>query len=286
MEERHMKVLVTGATGNVGSHVVEQLLAGGHAVRVFTRDAAKVTGWDGQVELALGDFTQPETFAQAARGTEAVFLMNGALDGGVFRGLVATAKEADVRRVVFLSSLFAADPGLAIGRLHKDKEDVLVGSGLEVGIVRAGEFMSNARQWIGPIRGEGVVYNAVGEGKTAPTHPADIAAVAVHALTAAKLTETYFDVTGGALMTTAEKVALLAKAIGKPLRTVDVPAETVVQALVKNGVPAVVAPALGESFAATREGRAAQVTDTVTRLTGQKPRTYAEWAEENKERFA
>ena len=57
--------LVTGATGNVGSEVVGQLLAKGQKVRVFTRDAAKVAHWGNRVEVATGDFTRPETFAQA-----------------------------------------------------------------------------------------------------------------------------------------------------------------------------------------------------------------------------
>ncbi|MDX6458008.1 MAG: hypothetical protein QOE55_1705, partial [Acidobacteriaceae bacterium] len=57
--------LVTGATGNVGREVVSQLLAQGQKVRVFSRDAAKVAQWGDRVEVAIGDFTHPETFAQA-----------------------------------------------------------------------------------------------------------------------------------------------------------------------------------------------------------------------------
>ena len=67
--------LVIGATGNVGSEVVKQLLADGRKVRVFTRDATKVAAWDGQVEVAIGDLTSPATFAQAAsvRSSEDAF---------------------------------------------------------------------------------------------------------------------------------------------------------------------------------------------------------------------
>ena len=77
--------LVTGATGNVGREVVSQLLTKGQKVRVFTRDAAKVAHWGNRVEVATGDFTRPETFAQALSGVDGVFIMNGALDGGVFQ---------------------------------------------------------------------------------------------------------------------------------------------------------------------------------------------------------
>lgn len=279
-------ILVTGVTGNVGSPIAHQLLAQGREVRVFTRDAAKVAQWNGRVEVASGDFTQPESFAAAAAGAEAVFLMNGALPDGVFRRLMELAKEQGVRRVVFLSTLFAADPQSPIGRLHKEKEEALLGSGLEAAVIRGGGFMSNANQWLGSIKTEGVVYNPVGDGRIASTHPADIAAVAVHALTAPKLTETIFEVTGGAVLTTAEQVAILSTVLGRPLRVVDVSPETAVENLVKNGVPPHVAQAVGASYAAVRQGAAAQITDTVERVTGRKPRSWESWARENAARFA
>jgi uncharacterized protein YbjT (DUF2867 family) len=279
-------ILVTGAAGNVGSQIVNQLLAQGLAVRVFTRDAAKVAHWGDRVTLALGDFQQPETFAAAVSGAEAVFMMNGALDGGLFRRLMAIAKEQGSPRVVFLSSLFAADPGSAIGRLHKDKEDALLASGLNAAIVRAGGFMSNTWQWLASIQTEGVVYNPMGAGQVASIDPADIAAVAVHALTVPALTETLFEVTGNELLTTEEKVAVLSRVLNRPLRVVEVPADAAVEALRKNGIPPQVAGALGESFAAIRDGRAAVVTDTVERITGRRPGTYEAWVRKHAARFA
>src|SRR5258708_7302114 len=169
--------LVTGATGNVGSEVVKQLLAKGQKVRVFTRDAAKVAHWGDRVEVAIGDFTSPETFAKAVAGVEGVFIMNGPLDGGIFRQLIAATKAQGSPRVVFLSSLFAGSPESQIGQLHKDKEDVIRASGLPGRFIRAGAFMTNAYQWLGKIKAEGVVYNAMGAGKVAPIAAEDIAAV-------------------------------------------------------------------------------------------------------------
>ncbi len=279
-------ILVTGATGNVGSQVVEQLLARGEKVRVFTRDEEKVSSLGNKVERSLGDFTQPETFARAVVGVKAVFMMNGALDGKLFRELMAIAKAQGSPRVVFLSSTFAAEPNLRIGQLHKDKEDVLRESGLEYAIVRANGFMTNVYQWMGSIKAEGVVYNAMGDGPTAPIDPEDIAAVAVYALTTPELQETLFEVTGGALLTAAEKVAVLSKVLGKPIRTVDVPAAKAVEGLVANGIPEHVAAALGQSFEAIRAGRVTQITDTVERVTGRRPRSFEQWAERHAARFA
>ena len=278
--------LVTGATGNVGREVVSQLLTKGQKVRVFTRDAAKVAHWGDRVEVATGDFTRPETFAQALSGVDGVFIMNGALNGGVFRQLIAAAKVQGNLRIVFLSTIFAGSPESPIGQLHKDKEDVIRASGLSGKFVRAGSFMTNAYQWIGTIKGEGVVYNALGEGKAAPIAAEDIAAVAVHALTDPNPSPEVFEVTGSELLSVPEQVAILAKALGKPIKSVDVPAESAAQGMIRAGLPAPVAAAVAQSFAAIREGRMAMVKDTVKQVTGRPPRTFQSWAQEHASRFA
>jgi uncharacterized protein YbjT (DUF2867 family) len=282
--------LITGATGNVGGEVVGQLLARGQTVRVFTRDAAKVAHWGDRVEVATGDFTRPETFAQALLDVDGVFIMNGALDAGVFRQLIAAAKaqansQANLR-IVFLSTLFAGSPESPIGQLHKDKEDVIRAAGLSGKFVRAGSFMTNAYQWIGTVKSEGVVYNALGAGKAAPIAPEDIAAVAVHALTDPNPSPEVFEVTGSELLSVPEQVAILAKALGKPIKSVDVPAEAAAEGLLRAGLPAPVAAAVAQSFAAIRDGRMEIVKDTVKQVTGKHPRTFQSWAQEHASRFS
>jgi uncharacterized protein YbjT (DUF2867 family) len=278
--------LITGATGNVGSEVASQLLAKGHKVRVFTRDAAKLASWVNQVEVAIGDFTSPETFAKALSGVEGVFIMNGPLDGGIFRQLIAAAKAEGNPRVVFLSTLFAGSPESPIGQLHKDKEDVIRASGLQGRFVRAGSFMTNAYQWLNTIKAEGVVYNSMGTGKVAPIAAEDIAAVAVHALTDLGREPEVLEVTGGELLTIPEQVAILAQAANRPIRSVDVPTEAAVQGLIRIGTPPPVAAAVGQSFEAIRDGKMAVVKDTVEQVTGRKPRTFQSWAREHAARFA
>lgn len=278
--------LVIGATGNVGSQVVEQLLASGQKVRVFTRDAAKVAHWGNRIEVALGDLTSPETFAKAATGAEGVFIMNGALDGSVFRQLIAAVKAQGNPRVVFLSTLFAGIDNSPIGQLHKDKENVIRASGLPGRFIRAGAFMTNAYQWLGSIRAEGVVYNAMGTGKVAPVAADDLAAVAVHALTDASLIPEVFEVTGGELLTVPEQVKILATASGRPIRSVDVSTEAAVQGLIGIGTPAPVAAAVGQSFESIRDGQMAFVKDTIQQVTGRPPKTFQLWATEHADRFA
>jgi len=278
--------LITGATGNVGSEVVKQLLDSGKKVRVFTRDAAKVANLGDQVEVAIGDMTSPESFAKAVSGVEGVFLMNGPLDGGIFRQLIAAAKAQGNPRVVFLSTMFAGFPDSPIGQLHKDKEDVIRASGLPGRFVRAGAFMTNSYQWLGSIKAEGAVYNAMGAGKVAPVAAEDIAAVVVYALTDASLTAEVFEVTGGELLTVPEQVSILAEVANRPIRSVDVSTETAVEGLIGIGTPAPVAAAVGKSFEAIRDGKMAFIKDTVLRVSGRQPRSFQSWAQEHASRFA
>jgi uncharacterized protein YbjT (DUF2867 family) len=276
-----MMYLITGATGNVGREVVSQLLAKGQKVRVFTRDAAKVAHWGDQVEVAIGDFEEPDTFVRAAASAEGIFLMNGGPGGEPFRQLIAAVKAQGNPRIVFLSTILASDPEFVIGRLHKDKEDAIRESGLQGRFIRPGGFMSNSFQWIGTIKAEGAVYNSLETGKSAPVAPADIAAVVVRALTVASLADEVFELTGGELLSVPEQVSILAEVLGKPIRCIEAPMEAAIQGLIRAGIPEQVAAAVGQSFEAIRDGRAARVTDTVETVTGSKPRTFQSWAREH-----
>src|SRR5262249_29091808 len=150
-----------------------------------------------------------------------------------------------------------------IGRLHKQKEDTIRASVLRAKAVRPGGFMSNTYQWIGSTQAEGVVYNAMGDTKFPPIAPEDIALVAVKALLDPDLSGEAFELTGGELLSVADQVNILAKVLNRPIRCVDVPVEAAVQNLVRAGVPAQIAAAVGESYQAVRGGRIFGVKDTV-----------------------
>ncbi|WP_158752301.1 NAD(P)H-binding protein [Acidobacterium sp. S8] len=278
--------LVTGATGNVGREVTGQLLQAGEKVRVFTRDASKVAHWGDRVEIAVGDFTDQESFRRAAAGVKGVFLMNGILDNGVFRKLVAAAKDEGVERITFLSSAAANHPELLMGKLHKDKEDAIRESGVRGSFLRPNGFMSNTYQWGKNVKADGVVYNPMGSGRFAPIAPEDIAAVAVKTLTDGESAGEILELTGGELIDVPEEVSILSRILGKELRCVEITTEAAAQGLVQSGIPEHVAKAVAKTFETVREGQAAVVKDTFEKLMGRRPMTFEEWAKKHASRFA
>jgi len=273
--------LVTGATGHVGSELVEQLLAKGKKVRAFTRERAKTSRWGDRIEVATGDFTRPETLREAAAGVDGVFLMNGASASKRFREVVLAIKEAGAPRLVFLSSVAAGSPALAIGRLHAKQEAAIAEVGIPTVVLRAGGFMTNSFQWISTIKSDGVVYNPMGSGQSALIAPEDIAAVAAKVLLEPKPSEAILELTGGELSTVSEQVQTLSELMGRQIRCVEVPTEVAVQGLIRSGLPPAMAEAVGQSLQAVRDGRATYKTDTVERVLGRPPMTVQEWFRRN-----
>jgi uncharacterized protein YbjT (DUF2867 family) len=277
--------LVTGATGNVGRELVDQLVADGQRVRVFVRDPRKVAHWGDRIEVATGDFGDANSFGRAAASTDGAFLMNRAAEVGTFPQLIEAARKNKLPRIVFLSSLLASMPETLIGKVHAEKENSIRQSGIRGYFLRAGGFMSNTLQWTPSIKSQGVVYNPMGSGKSAPIAPEDIATVAAKLLVSRDGAEESPVLTGDELLTVPEQVEILAKAIGKPIKSVDVPAEAAIEGMIKNGLPPQLAAAVGESITAVRDGQAEHLTYDVERITGRKPITFAQWARKHASRF-
>lgn len=278
--------VVTGASGNVGNQIVAQLVAAGHPVRAYVRDPSKLAQWAQRIEVVAGDYDTPDAFAGALEGhVEGVFLMNiGSADA--FRELVARIASKRVPRVVFLStSMVQNGPDTLLGRLHGEKEDIIRAAGLDGRFLRPTGFMSNAYLWLPSIRANGVVPNPMGDGRAAPIAPEDIAAVAVRALTDASLEESVLTLTGGETISVPEQAALLAQALDRPLRCVDVTLDQALENLTRAGVPQPIAASVVKAYEQVKAGIAATTVDTVERVLGRKPMRFEQWLKTHAERF-
>jgi uncharacterized protein YbjT (DUF2867 family) len=282
-----MKVLVTGATGHVGRHVVTQLVAAGHEVVALTRQADAV--FPPEVTVARGDLLSPESIP--FDGVSRMYLFpepRTAVD------VVARAKAAGVERIVTLSS------GVVTGGFDTDfqlpVEQAVEASGLEWTHVRPGDFASNTLRLWGPmIRKSRVVRYAQPEAPSLAIHEADIAAVAVTALLTDGHTGRWYDLTGPALLTRREQVAAIGAALGEEVRFEEVSAAEAKEILrTQGGWAAENADFLlgfadysanGPSFDDVDWSAALVPLPTVAEVLGRPAKTYTEWARDNAEAF-
>lgn len=269
-------ILITGATGNVGQELTQQLLDAGQPMRLLTRNAGKLSALKGQAEIVVGDLGKPETFKDAFDGVERLFLVtaNTRQDENVLRA----AKEAGVRHVVKLSTFEAVDPMMAEHvKWHREREQLIRASGLAWTFLRPTMFMSTALDWARTIRKEGVFYFPGGEGRVPAVDPWDVAAVAAVALTGTGHQGKAYALTGPEALSFGQMADVLARVLGTPVGYVDIPDKAVGEQMRKAGLPDYVIDGLIGTFAAIRAGRLDSCTGDVEKVTGRPPRSFEDW---------
>jgi (4-alkanoyl-5-oxo-2,5-dihydrofuran-3-yl)methyl phosphate reductase len=213
-----MTYLITGATGEVGSRVVRQLLERGIRPRVLARSVEKARSLFGdRVDIYVDDLATPASIRAAIQGTDTVYLVNVGPEIPQRDKAAATiAKESGVRKIVKLSSL-DLEHGLAIGAWHEKGEAAIREAGVPFTFVRPTGFMSNLLTWAHSIRTEGVVRSSTADGRRPFIQPEDIASVSVAALLQDEYTGQALSITGPESLTFAEATDIIGEAIGKHL---------------------------------------------------------------------
>ncbi|TDQ45532.1 NAD(P)H-binding protein [Actinorugispora endophytica] len=272
-----MRILVTGATGNVGRPLVEQLLAAGHQVRALTRNPQNAALPEG-AEVAAGSLTETATLSAAFEGVDAVHLISFGGDdyAPLANGaeIVGLAEKAGVRRVTVLKG----DQGRSL--LDGAVED----SGLEWTRLAPVEFMANTLEWAESVRTEGVVREAFADARSAMVHEADIASVAATALAADGHAGREYWLTGPQALTPPEKVRVIGEVLGRDVRYVELDRSEAVADWRRAGY----SDEDVEFFLAMRTDppeAGYTVLPTVERVTGRPARTFAQWMRENAAAF-
>ncbi|QWF82557.1 NAD(P)H-binding protein [Amycolatopsis sp. CA-230715] len=282
-------ILVTGATGTVGRHLIERLLTGRSGVRAVSRDPA-AAGLPDPVEVVGADLARTDVPAGLLHGVHAVFV-NPAAVGENADKLVAAARYAGVGRLVVLaaSNVEAPEgqqPSRFLGHRNREVEAAVVASGVEWVSLRPATFHTNALHWADQLRAGDVVRGPFAAVRETPVDPRDIAAVAALALSedGAHLAGRRLELTGPQALSQHRLVADLGAVTNRRLRYQEIPATAVRQGMARIGAP--------DGFADAYVARLAHLldhppgtTDTIQRLLGRPAITFAQWAREHAAAF-
>lgn len=274
-------ILVTGATGHVGRHIVQQLVAAGHQVRMLCRPSHTPVrdDVDDDVDVAYGDLSDATAVRQALVGVDKVFLfpaMNIAPDIG------AMAHQQGAQRIVVLSSAAneRTDPRRnPIAAKHDRAEKSAQSIGDAWTILRSDTFATNALAWAAAIRSSRKVRAPFGLAQRNPIHEADVAAAVVASLLQDGHERKTYLLTGPESMTQRQQVQHIGAAIGEPIAFEEQTREDAYQEMSAR-MPAAAANQLLNYMEAS-VGVPSHVLDTVRTLTRRSPRRFAQWADDH-----
>jgi len=281
------RILVTGATGQIGHEVVSQLTAAGVPVRAITRNPRSVT-FPGSVEVVGGDLSAPETLDGALDDVTAVFLVWTLPLAPAAPAIDRIASRAE--RIVLLSAPIRTDHPFfqqpnKLRLVQAGVEDIIAKATTPWTILRPGPFALNCRNWWAPqIKNGDVVRWFHGAAQTAAVHERDIAAVAVRALCEERHHGRDYVLTGPESLTQREQLALIGDAIGRKLVFDEVSPDTARREVLA-AWPAWVTDMLLSAYGAAVD-RPALVTSTIEEVTGKPARTFREWAIDHAAEFS
>jgi len=281
-------ILVTGATGTVGSEVVKQLASLGQNVKASVHTQSKANKFKDQngIDTVSIDFYKPETIADAFRYVDRVFLLTPPSPDmtNLYSTLITEAKKNDIKYIVKLSVIGAdIEPGITIGRLHRQEEKIIEESRIPYTFLRSGAFMQNFVNFFGQtIREQNAIYLPVGEGKVNFVDVRDIAAAAAalvinnHAQDENKA----YDITGQEALSYAQAAEVLSKELGRKISYIDIPEESARKGMKENGMSDWLVDGLLEIYAIIRAGHAAQTTTSIEEITGRKPILFSQFVKD------
>lgn len=267
-------ILVTGATGKVGRHVVSGLLGRGARVRALTRRPERPISRPAQ-RSSPATSRRGRRLARHLDGVEAVFLLWPFFtDDGI--GDAVDALAAGPRRIVYLSAEAAVRRP---GSFWAGVERAVERSAAEWVFLRPTGFAANTLMWAGQIRDSGVVRWPYGRAARSLIHERDVAAVAVNALTEDGHAGARHVLTGPQALTQVDQVEAIGDALGRELRWEELAREDAGRVL-EGGVPDSALDTWA-GFVETPE----VVTATVREITGRPARPFSEWARDHVAEF-
>jgi uncharacterized protein YbjT (DUF2867 family) len=269
-------ILVTGATGNMGSTLLQQLETRGARVRAMVRerpDGGRLPGTS--ATLVAGNFNDPRSLAAALEGVTRAYLVTPSSPDAEAQQIrfAELAAAAGVRHLVKLSQ-FAADDASPVRflRYHAAVERQIRGLGIDFTFLRPNLYFQGLLAFQSMIGSHGHFVAPIGEAPVSAVDVRDIAAVAAVALTERGHEGKTYTITSQAAVTHAEMADAISEAIGRRVAFVDVPSPAFANALRAAGVPPWQVDGLIEDYAHYARGEAEAISPHVREVTGVEPR--------------
>jgi uncharacterized protein YbjT (DUF2867 family) len=285
-----VRILVTGATGCVGHHVVRLLSKQGAMIRAAVHspekdDRLRLPG----VEQIHVDCLDIESVRNAMSGIDRMFLLTPAAENmdDMTRNLVDEAKRAKVELIVKLS-VQGADSKVPsdLGQRHRQAERQVELSGIAYVNIRPSGFMQNILIAHGrDIRERSEFYCSAGSGAVSMIDARDVAAAGVEALMNDKHANRAFNITGPKAITHVQMAEILSNIVGRKIAYLDVDEGSTREGLLNSGLSPWFAEAMVEHYRAVRSGERTTVTGDFEQLMGRGPSSFENFVKDCIERF-
>jgi uncharacterized protein YbjT (DUF2867 family) len=277
-------ILVTGAGGNVGRPLIDELAAAGMPMRAAYRSAdkaarAKAAGLD----AVTVDYARAESLSPALDGVDAVFLLATGVEGQIESetNVVRAAKAAGVRRIVKLSVFGAAEEEFGFARTHRPVERGIEASGLAWTFLRPASYMQNFTNFMAPtIRSQHAIYTLIPDAVFNHVDTRDIARVAAKVLTESGHDGQAYTLTGPRSFSYRDAARTIGDVTGTPVQVVALTESDARAGMKAHGVPDVYADHLVDLDRWYESGKGDQQSSSIRDITGREPTSFESFVKE------
>ncbi|ENG2552487.1 TPA: SDR family oxidoreductase [Citrobacter farmeri] len=275
-------IAITGATGQLGQHVIENLLTTVPASQIvaIVRNPAKATALSQQgITVRQADYSDETAFTRALQGVDKLLLISSSEVGqraAQHRNVINAAKAANVKFIAYTSLLHADRSPLGLHVEHIETEKMLADSGIAHALLRNGWYTENYLASVPPALEHGVFIGAAGEGRIASATRADYAAAAARVISTEGHAGKVYELAGDESWTLSQLAAELSKQSGKPVVYQNLSEADFAAALKGAGLPAGLADMLADSDTGASKGGLFDDSHTLSKLIGHPTTPLAE----------
>ena len=281
-------ILVTGASGNVGKTVLQEVAKSGAKRRAMYRSAAEAAKAPAGTETVIADFAKPETLSATLKGVASVYLVCSPIPQLVQleSNMIDACVTAGVRHVVQNSAMGAGDYDKSFPSWHRKMEEKLKGARMTWTILRPNSFHQNVVAFFAPtIRSQGVFYSSMRDAKNSFLDVRDIAVVAAKALAGGEHAGKTYELNGPEAIDYTELARKMSRVSGREVEYVDIPMDAQKKAMLEQGMPEWQVTALLDLQQYYLNGKGGETDGLLQKLLGRAPITMEEFLTENANEF-